>query len=129
MQIKEVKNNYNTIKKVFNDDKKQNYKGKLLKIGNCNILEQDLPLFVSLETVAQHEFREHITAYDYAMIPQMLKNIKSKTLSKTHSQAEVIVSHLGVYYRLIIKKTSKNEAIVTSITQEKNTKIEKKKKF
>lgn len=119
MQIKEVRNNYNTIKKVFNDDKEQNYKGKLLKIGSCNILEQDLPLFVSLENVFTHKHREHITAYDYVMIPQMLKNIKSKTLSITHSQAEVIVSHLGIYYRLAIKKTSKNEAIVTSITQER----------
>ncbi|MBZ7977084.1 phage head morphogenesis protein, partial [Campylobacter sp. RM12637] len=119
MQIKEVRNNYNTIKKVFNDEKEQNYKGKLLKVGNCDILGQDLPLFVSLENVFTHKHRKHITSYDYAMIPQMLKNIKNKTLSKAHSQAEVVVSHLGTYYRLAIKKTSKNEAIVTSITQER----------
>ncbi|WP_239802907.1 phage minor head protein [Campylobacter sp. RM12651] len=119
MQIREVRNNYNTIKKVFNDDKEQKYKGKLLKVGNCDILGQDLPLFLSLENVFIHKHRKHITAYDYAMILQMLKNIKSKTLSKAHSQAEVVVSRLSTYYRLAIKKTSKNEAIVTSITQER----------
>lgn len=126
MQIKEVRNNYNTIKKVFKDDEEQNYKGKLLRIGSCNVLEQDLPLFVSLENVFTHKHREHITAYDYAMIPQMLKNIKKQNKSseldkngkKRLTEAEVIVSHLGIYYRLVIKKTSKNEAIVTSITQE-----------
>lgn len=112
MQIKEVRNNYNTIKKVFKDDEEQNYKGKLLRIGNCNILEQDLPLFVSLENVFTHKHREHITAYDYAMIPQMLKNIKKQNKSseldkngkKRLTEAEVIVSHLGIYYRLVIKK-------------------------
>ncbi|WP_350028240.1 MULTISPECIES: phage minor head protein [unclassified Campylobacter] len=137
MQIKEVRNNYNTIKKVFNDEKEQNYKGKLLKVGNCDILGQDLPLFVSLENVFTHKHRKHITAYDYAMIPQMLKNIKKQNKSseldkdgkKRLTEAEVIVSHLGTYYRLAIKKTSKNEAIVTSITQEEKNEDREKKKF
>lgn len=50
-------------------------------------------------------------------------------VKKRLTEAEVIVSHLGTYYRLAIKKTSKNEAIVTSITQEEKNEDREKKKF
>lgn len=103
---------------MFKDNEEQNYTGKLLKIRSCNIFKQVLPLYVSLENVFSHKHREHISAYDYAMIPQMLKTAKHIRGSDQQNNAEVIVSHLGIYYRLVIKKTSKGEAIVTSITQE-----------
>lgn len=115
----------NTVKKTLNEDLtylKQNdklysevqtlfttNKPKKVELTKTDIFGTSKKVLLSSDTVQGHLDREEITAYDYALIPEMLQG--EKRVFKQKENVFVLLKKLGKNYRLALKNISNSDEI------------------
>jgi len=119
--IKENKKLYKEIKDLFIIKE-----AKKITLCKSDIFGVEKKVLLSSDTVQGHLDRKEITAFDYALIPQMLQGEKRVFQQKTN--VVVILKKLGKNYRLTLKNVlSSDEIFATSLLFVKDLEKEYKK--
>lgn len=83
-----------------------------------------LNIYLSEWTIASHKHHQNITAFDYYLLHDILKR-KATSIKKSKKDNLIFgYYYLGLFYRVVLKKTSKKEIFIQSIIKG-TTKIEK----
>ena len=84
-------------------------KPKKVELTKSDIFGTSKRVLLSSDTVQGHLDRTEITAYDYALIPEMLQG--EKRVFKQKENVFVLLKKLGKNYRLALKNISNSDEI------------------
>jgi hypothetical protein len=106
-------------------------KNKKVELCKSDIFESQKRVLLSSDTVQGHLHHKDITAFDYSLIPLMLKD--DKHIFIQNDTRYIIIKELGTYYHLALKNIKdKDEIFVVSLfnlgskMNEKIRRLEKK---
>ena len=101
---------YKGVKSLFQKKPKK----KVIELCKSNIFGKEKSVLLSADTVQSHLHHKNIGAFDYYLIPQMLKDKKRVFMQKENTF--VIVKKLGSFYRVALKNIiGKDEIYAVSL--------------